>query len=35
MARQLRIEFENASYHITSRRNLREMIFHDGEDRER
>ena len=27
MARQLRIEFEGAFYHVTSRGNLRERIF--------
>jgi len=35
MARQLRIEFENAFYHITSRGNLREKIFYGDENRER
>jgi len=35
MARQLRIQFENAFYHITSRGNLREKIFHDDQDREK
>jgi putative transposase len=35
MARQLRVEFENAFYHITSRGNLRNEIFHDAADRER
>jgi len=35
MARQLRIEFENAFYHITSRGNLRDKIFYDAADRER
>ncbi|HID94316.1 MAG TPA: hypothetical protein EYP60_09525 [bacterium (Candidatus Stahlbacteria)] len=35
MARQLRIEFEGAFYHITSRGNLRERIFFDEKDRER
>jgi REP element-mobilizing transposase RayT len=35
MARQLRIEFENAFYHITSRGNLREKIFYDNQDKER
>lgn len=34
MARQLRIEFEGAFYHITSRGNLRERIFFDDRDRE-
>jgi REP element-mobilizing transposase RayT len=35
MARQLRVEFENAFYHITSRGNLRDQIFCDVSDRER
>ena len=35
MARQLRIEFEGAFYHVTSRGNLRERIFFDDTDRER
>ncbi len=35
MARQLRVEFENAFYHITSRGNQREKIFYDAADRER
>jgi REP element-mobilizing transposase RayT len=35
MARQLRVEFENAFYHITSRGNQREKIFYDVSDRER
>lgn len=35
MARQLRVEFENASYHITSRGNQRDKIFYDAADRER
>jgi hypothetical protein len=35
MGRQLRIEFENAFYHITSKGYLREKIFHDDGDRER
>lgn len=34
MARQLRIEYEGAFYHITSRGNQREKIFWDDEDRE-
>lgn len=34
MARPLRIEFEGAVYHVTSRGNAREMIFHDDADRE-
>jgi len=33
MARPLRIEFEGALYHITSRGNARERIFLDDEDR--
>jgi len=33
MARPLRIEFEGAVYHITSRGNAREDIFQDDEDR--
>jgi REP element-mobilizing transposase RayT len=35
MARQLRIEFEDAFYHITSRGNLRDDIFFEDKDRER
>ena len=35
MARQLRVEFENAFYHITSRGNQRDKIFYDAADRER
>ncbi|MBI5050291.1 MAG: transposase, partial [Nitrospirae bacterium] len=35
MARQLRIEFNGAFYHITSRGNLRDKIFYDDKDRER
>ena len=35
MARQLRVEFENALYHITSRGNQRDKIFYDVSDRER
>ncbi|KAF0143508.1 MAG: hypothetical protein FD156_2574 [Nitrospirae bacterium] len=34
MARQLRIEFEGAFYHITSRGNLRDRIFFDDKDKE-
>lgn len=34
MARQLRIEFEGAFYHVTSRGNQRERIFWDDKDRE-
>ncbi|MCK5511849.1 MAG: transposase [Thermodesulfovibrionia bacterium] len=35
MARQLRIEFEGAFYHITSRGNQREQIYWDNRDKER
>ncbi len=35
MARQLRIEFEEAFYHITSRGNLRDRIFFGDKDREK
>jgi len=35
MARPLRIEFEGALYHVTSRGNTRQEIFLDKEDRER
>jgi len=35
MARQLRLEFPGALYHITSRGNLREKIFFQDSDRER
>ena len=34
MARQLRIEYEGAFYHVTSRGNLRERIFFDDRDRD-
>lgn len=34
MARQLRIEYEGALYHVTSRGNQREKIFWDDKDRE-
>ena len=34
MARQLRIEFEGAYYHILSRGNNRSNIFHSDEDRQ-
>lgn len=34
MARQLRIEYEGAFYHVTSRGNQREKIFWDDKDRE-
>src|SRR3990167_3916145 len=33
MARPLRMEFDDAIYHVTSRGNAREDIFDDGEDR--
>ena len=35
MARQLRIEFEGAFYHITSRGNLRDDVFFEDKDRKR
>jgi putative transposase len=35
MARQLRVEFEGAFYHITSRGNLRENIFFKKQDRQK
>ncbi len=35
MARPLRIQFENALYHVTSRGNTRQDIFLDDKDRER
>jgi REP element-mobilizing transposase RayT len=35
MARQLRIEFSGAFYHVTSRGNLRDKIFFSDSDRER
>jgi len=35
MARPVRIQRENAFYHITSRGNRREVIFHNAEDYER
>jgi putative transposase len=35
MARQLRIEFEGAFYHITSRGNQRERVYFEDGDRER
>ncbi len=34
MARQLRIEYPGAVYHITTRGNARNNIFHDDRDRE-
>jgi len=33
MARQLRVEFENILYHITSRRNQRDKIFYVAADK--
>lgn len=35
MARQLRIEYEGALYHVTSRGNARQKIYQDDEDRKR
>lgn len=35
MARQLRIEFEGAFYHVTSRGNLKEKVFFEDKDREK
>ena len=35
MARQLRVEYESAFYHVTSRGNLRDRIFFDDRDREK
>jgi len=35
LARQLRIEYEGAIYHVMSRGDRREPIFEDNEDRER
>jgi REP element-mobilizing transposase RayT len=35
MTRQLRVEFENGFYHITSRGNLRDKIFYNVADREK
>lgn len=35
MARQLRIEFEGAFYHITSRGNMREKVFFEDKDKEK
>ncbi len=34
MARPLRIEYEGAVYHVTSRGNAGEPVFSDDEDRE-
>jgi putative transposase len=35
IVRQLRIEYEGALYHVTSRGNLRDRIFFDDRDREK
>ncbi|MBI3814964.1 MAG: hypothetical protein HY279_10950, partial [Nitrospinae bacterium] len=35
MARQLRIEFEGAFYHITSRGNLRDRVIFEDKDRDK
>jgi putative transposase len=35
MARQLRIEFKDAFYHITSRGNMREDVFFEDTDRKK
>ena len=35
MARPLRIEYEGAHYHVTSRGNERKAIFRDDTDREK
>jgi putative transposase len=32
MARPLRVEFEDAIYHLGARGNARQAIFHDGRD---
>jgi REP element-mobilizing transposase RayT len=34
MARPLRIEYEGAVYHVTSRGNARQNIFNDDKDKE-
>jgi REP element-mobilizing transposase RayT len=34
MARRLRIEYEDAVYHVTSRGNARDKIFSDDPDKE-
>ena len=34
MARPLRIEFEGALYHVTSRGDRREAIYEDDDDRQ-
>jgi putative transposase len=35
MARPLRVEFEDAIYHLCGRGNARQAIFHDNRDRAR
>jgi hypothetical protein len=35
MARPLRIEFEDALYHLCARANARQAVFHDESDRAR
>lgn len=35
MARQLRIEFEGAFYHVTSRGNRRELVYFEDGDKEK
>ena len=35
MARQLRVEYPGAIYHVLNRGDRREPIFHDDEDRQR
>ncbi len=35
MARPLRVEFENAIYHLCARGNARQVVFHDEQDRVR
>ncbi len=35
MARQLRIQYEDALYHVTSRGNAREKVFYNDKDREK
>ena len=35
MARPLRVEYEEAVYHVTSRGNAREKIFSDNPDKEK
>ncbi len=34
MARQLRLEYKNALYHITARGNAQENIYRDNDDRQ-